>query len=227
MEYGIDELKKELRILLDQNRVSTKLISAGDYDALAMDEIIEGRILDAARFVTQVAPMHMLSDVVKEIDTSVVNKTVGSGPSFTIPLPNDFLRLARFCMEEWGHPVFNAFSSSSPSYAMACNGYSPVGTKHHPLVFLSADSSEKMLEVFCKGCEGYVFKDCLYVGIPEVDDKEKKIKIGEIAKTPTMYYAAYLAANSIQDVETAKRMIEVCKGMLFSNAEGTERMLNE
>ena len=226
MEYGIDELKKELRILLDQNRVSTKLISAGDYDALAMDEIIEGRILDAARFVTQVAPMHMLSDVVEEIDTSVVNKTVGSGPSFTINLSDDFLRLARFCMKGWGHPVFNALSPSSPSYAMACNEYSPVGTKHHPLVFLSTDSSNKMLEVFCKGCNENIFTDCLYVGIPKLDDKNK-IEIGEIAKTPTMYYAAYLAANSIQDAETAKRMIEVCKGMLFSNAEGTERMLNE
>lgn len=226
MEYGIGDLKKELRILLDQNRVSTKLISADDYDALAMDEIIEGRILDAARFVTQVAPMHMLSDVVKEIKTSNVNANVGSGPSFTIPLSDDFLRLARFCMKGWVHPVFNALSSSSPSYEMACNEYSPVGTKHHPLVFLSTDSSNKMLEVFCKGCTENIFTDCLYVGIPKLDVK-KNIDIGKTVKTPTMYYAAYLTANSIQDAETAKRMIEVCKGMLFSNAEGTERLLNE
>ena len=51
---------EEIRVILDQNKVSTQLLDAGDIDTLTLDEIIRSKIVDATRVVVLNAPNHLL-----------------------------------------------------------------------------------------------------------------------------------------------------------------------
>lgn len=51
MRYEVSELKREIRIALDQNMTSSQLLATGDIDTLSLEEIIESKIVDAARIV--------------------------------------------------------------------------------------------------------------------------------------------------------------------------------
>ena len=51
MLYSVSELKKDIRIVLDQNMTSEQLFESGDIDTLSLEEIIESKIVDAARLV--------------------------------------------------------------------------------------------------------------------------------------------------------------------------------
>ena len=44
MIYDVNELKREIRIALDQNKTSDQLLTSGDIDTLSMEEIIESKM---------------------------------------------------------------------------------------------------------------------------------------------------------------------------------------
>ena len=60
MRYEVSELKREIRIALDQNMTSSQLLATGDIDTLSLEEIIESKIVDAARIVENQAPSYLL-----------------------------------------------------------------------------------------------------------------------------------------------------------------------
>ena len=64
MEYGVEKIKQEVRVALDQNMSSDALLSISDIDTLSLEQIIESKIEDAAKIVTRDAPSYLLdSDV--------------------------------------------------------------------------------------------------------------------------------------------------------------------
>lgn len=60
MFYLLDNLKKSIRIALDQNNSSDLLVGIGDIDTLTLEEIIASKIVDAVRIVTADAPSYLL-----------------------------------------------------------------------------------------------------------------------------------------------------------------------
>ena len=120
MNYNVAELKQDIRIVLDQNNTSAQLISTEDIDTLTLEEIIESKIVDAARIVQRDAPSHLLDGGTVFPSASQVvswDSQAGYGPG-SVPLPEDFLRLVCFKMSDWDHPVYTPIYEDDPLYKM-------------------------------------------------------------------------------------------------------------
>jgi hypothetical protein len=213
MIFSVDDIKRDVRIALDQNNSSTPLLDTGDIDTLTLEEIIESKIEDAARIVTRDAA-HYLLDGGKAFGESVgwdVREGYGSG---YILLPNDFLRLVSFQMSDWSYPVLNAISEDDPMYALQQSRYGGVrGNPQKPVVALSQQPIGLVLQFFsCAAGEGTFVKRATYMPIPKIDNAG--ITISEKLKPAVVYYAAYLVALSIGNGDLAAVLLNTSKELM-------------
>ena len=56
VEYAVSDLVKEVKVLLDRNQESAGLLAPSDSDTLSQAELIESKIVDAARIILSDAP---------------------------------------------------------------------------------------------------------------------------------------------------------------------------
>lgn len=213
MIFSVDDIKRDVRIALDQNNSSTPLLDTGDIDTLTLEEIIESKIEDAARVVTRDAA-HYLLDGGKAFGESVrwdVREGYGSG---SILLPDDFLRLVSFQMSDWSYPVLNAITEDNPIYALQHSRYGGVrGNPQKPIVALSQQPIGLVLEFFsCAAGENTFVKRATYMPIPKITDGE--ITISEKLKPAVVYYTAYLAALSIGNGDLAATLLNTSKELM-------------
>jgi hypothetical protein len=213
MVFSVADIKRDIRIALDQNNSSTPLLDTGDIDTLTLEEIIESKIEDAARVVTRDAA-HYLLDGGKAFGESVrwdVREGYGSG---SILLPDDFLRLVSFQMSDWSYPVLNAITEDNPIYALQHSRYGGVrGNPQKPIVALSQQPIGLVLEFFsCAAGENTFVKRATYVPIPKITDGE--ITISEKLKPAVVYYTAYLAALSIGNGDLAATLLNTGKELM-------------
>lgn len=179
MIFYVDDLKREIRIALDQNMNSAPLLDVGDIDTLSLDDIIESKIEDAARLVMRDAPLHLL-DGGKAFGESIhwySREGVGGG---YIALPTDFLRLVSFQMSDWSYPVNVAITEDHPLYPLQSSRYAGIkGNPQRPVVALSTQPIGLVLEFYsCEAGEGVYVKRATYLPIPKiypvlVEDKGK------------------------------------------------------
>ena len=168
MLYDIEDIKREVRVCLDQNMNSEALAELeGDENTLALEEIIESKIADAAYLVLMSAQPDKLGDVAKPLDETA---TIAAKPPYkgVLPLPADFARLVRFKLSGWRYAVFEAFSATSPLYGEASSEFGVFGTKDRPAVFLAPSVDGAVLEFFCAASAGDKLDGCLYAARPNV-----------------------------------------------------------
>ena len=60
VEYAVSDLVKEVKVLLDRNQESAGLLAPSDSDTLSQAELIESKIVDAARIILSDAPEDMV-----------------------------------------------------------------------------------------------------------------------------------------------------------------------
>lgn len=58
--YAVSELVKEVKVLLDRNQETSGLLTPTDSDTLSQGELIQSKIVDAARIILKDAPASML-----------------------------------------------------------------------------------------------------------------------------------------------------------------------
>ena len=213
MTDQIENIKRDIRIALDQNMVSTQLISTADIDTLTLDDIIESKIEDAARLVMRDAPLHLL-DGGKAFGESIKGfsrEGVGGG---YIALPSDFLRLVSFQMSDWSYPVNVAITEDHPLYPLQSSRYAGIkGNPQRPVVALSSQPIGLVLEFYsCEAGEGVYVKRATYLPIPKIADGE--ITFSEKLRPAIIYYAAYLTALSIGNGDLATVLLNTSKELM-------------
>lgn len=202
-DYDINELKREVRITLDQNSTGGQLVSLADIDALMLESVIESKLTDAARVVEMNAPEYLLSPGKDADDTSVEWEVGNMG---TITLPEDFMRLVVFEMSDWERPVVNAISATDPMYALQKSRWSGLkGTPERPVVAVVPGESGNVLEFYTCTDVGESVRMFQYVPIPKVDESGK-LCLCERLKNAVVYYAAYLVALSMGENELAQAL---------------------
>lgn len=212
MDYSTDLLKKEIRIILDRNQTSDQLITASDIDTLSIDEIIESKIVDAARFVESNAPSYMLNggqplgtttDGVTSYNISW-KSAVGNGMG-SIILPEDFMRLVAFQMTDWSRPG-TVITEDTPEYAMQSSRYPGVrGCPQKPVVAIVPRSNGLILEFYsCTAGTSVSVKHGRYLSIPAITDGT--ISLCEKLKDAIEYYAAYLTCITLSDMTAAAHL---------------------
>ena len=214
MTYNVEEIKKDVRIALDQNNSSTPLIDTGDIDTLTLEEIIQSKIADAARIVLRDAPLHLLDGGVAFGESIGWHSREGYGSGYIL-LPSDFLRLVSFQMSDWSYPVSVAITEDNPLYALQSSRYGGVrGNPQKPIVALSQQPIGLVLEFYSSAAgEGVYVKRATYIPIPKIEGGE--ITFCEKLKPSIIYHTAYLVALSIGNNDLATTMLNTSKELML------------
>ena len=209
MNYSVITLMDEIRTILDRNKNSEQLINVNDIDTLSIDNIIESKIVDAAKFIEYNAPSYLLGSG-NSLGTSANGETsynvtwksaVGVGMG-SIILPDDFMRLITFQMTDWSRPA-NVITEDSPEYAMQSSRYPGVrGCPQKPIVAIVPRSNGLLLEFYsCTAGDTVTVKHARYLAIPAIIDGT--ISLCDKLKNAIEYYAAYLACITVMDTNMA------------------------
>lgn len=213
MNYKVTDLKRDIRIALDQNMNSTPLFDTGDIDTLSMEQIIESKIVDAARTVMRDAPLYLLDGGVNFGDSIGWFSQVGYGGGYML-LPDDFLRLVSFQMSDWSRAVTNPISEDDPLYARQSSRFPGIrGNTQNPVVAIVTRPSGLVLEFYsCSMGANVAIKHASYIPMPKIDDGS--IDICEKLKPAVVHYAAYLVALTIGQGDAAAALLNISKDLM-------------
>lgn len=210
MEYNVSDIVQEAKVALDENVSSAALNGLGDVDTLKLDEIIESKVVDAARIIESNAPTHLLDSgrAFGEVIGWDSQPGYGSGH---IHLPDDFLRLITFQMSDWDYPVTVAITETDTAYQQQRSRFAGVrGTPQKPVVAIVQQPIGLVLEFYScyTGDEAYI-KFARYIPVPRI--RNHKIDLCEKLKPAIVYYTAYLTALSMGEGDVASAMLATAK----------------
>ncbi len=210
MIYRIRGMMRDVRVAIDQNMRSDRLLDEGDEDTLTLDEIVRSKIEEAAQRIVSSAPAHLL-DGGKPLGDAVFWGNDGSG---RIMLPDDFMRLVVLRMSDWERPVHELLQETDPRYAMQFSRYRGIrGNPQKPVAAIVTRAEGRALEFFaCRDRTAHVAQG-LYMAWPRVD-RSGGIEIPERCYRATVYMAAGLTLASVGEREQAELMTELSRQLL-------------
>lgn len=203
-------MAKAVRVAIDQNKGSRPLILEEDPDTLSLDEIIYAKLADAVRLVETEAPVTMLEAGHDLGDDVHIDERSGKG--FMV-LPNDFMRLISFRMNDWSRTIFNPISESDPEYKVQSSKWKGIyGSPEKPIVAIVQRSEGTVLEFYSVNDPNAVVAQGSYIPVPKID-RDGGIDVSEKCYRAAVYRAASLALASIGD-QLSNTMLEISKSLL-------------
>ncbi|WP_042368865.1 hypothetical protein [Bacteroides neonati] len=199
MNYSIQDIVREVRKALDENEVHASFIE--DVYTLSLNAIIEQKIPDAVRSVTEAAPSRLLDGGVAFATTlNWESGTVGKGMGYAL-LPDDFMRLVIFQMNDWRRPVVTPIEDTDPLYFLQKSKFSGIrGGIDKPICAITTYPTGKVMEFYsCVGGADVTVKVAKYLPFPTI--KNGSIDVCRNLYTPVIYYIAGLVSNTYKDKE--------------------------
>lgn len=201
--YSISELVREVKVILDRNQEKDALLTPEDSDTLSQGELIESKLVDAARIIEWNAPKEKI-DYRLTAREDGTTKEIGGYYYRVEHLPTDFWRLLNVSCEDWERNA-TIIGEEDERAKMVRNKWRVCGTPEQPITVV------KMHETGGSYVESYVMKDkehlpkIVYLPMPEVetDDDGKCLTLCTELKDAIMYMAASLVCVSLGDNDTA------------------------
>lgn len=206
VEYAVSDLVKEVKVLLDRNQESAGLLAPSDSDTLSQAELIESKIVDAARIILSDAPEDMVEG------TSCTNEVTWSDSNGyyvgKMVLPTDMLRILSVKAEGWNRPA-EIISESDDAYKYQNCKYGVRGNPERPIAAIVHTANGKSIELYTskKQDATLVF---IYVQVPSVTT-EQKIILPSVLKDAILYMAGCLTCISLGDTDTASGFLGVAR----------------
>lgn len=211
MVYKILHIMRDVRIAIDENQNSERLIAEEDIDTLTLDDIIRSKIVESVRRVITESPIHLLDGGIPFGD-AVYWRDQGSG---WILLPDDFMRLIIFKMSDWERPVYEPITAADPQYQLQFSRYKGLrGNPQKPIVAIVSRSEGRALELFSCHDTNATVEQAVYIPLPKVDC-DGGIEIPERCYMSVVYEAASLVLSTINQIEQSSRMSELSKQLLI------------
>lgn len=212
----LEDIKEDVRVVLDENKVSDNMMN--ETDTLSVDDIIRSKIEEAVNNVHLMAPTHLLEPGNYFGESIAWDKEWGKG-SGCVPLPDDFLRLVSFKMSDWERPVYSAILPDDPLYLQQSSRFAGIrGNRQKPVCAIVMRATGRVLEFYsCSGGEGATIDMALYiprVAIMKHDEETEGIMICNGCYRSVVYKAAGLAAMSLGEMEKAKALFEISNELL-------------
>lgn len=161
-----DKLTADVRRAIDMNSHDERMLVPPDTDTQDMDSIIAAKALEAARQVLSAAPLRLLEGG-HHIHPSIEWRGGGRGRFL---LPEDFLRLLSFKMDDWAYAVSAPVPQESPAYALLNGPYPGLsGVPERPAVALVRGAEGLWLEFYSCRADGDAVSRCVYVPEPHWD----------------------------------------------------------
>lgn len=210
MIYKLAEIVRDVRVAIDQNMTSERLIETEDMETLALDDIIRSKITEAVRRVECAAPAHLLEEG-HNFGDAVYWEGLESG---WVLLPDDFMRLIAFRMSDWERTVYAALSADDPQYAKQSSRYKGIrGNVQKPVCAIVNRAEGKALEFYsCNSREAYVSR-ATYLPYPCIDGHDG-IDICERCYTAVIYTIAALVLTTYGEDNKASSLNDLAKSIL-------------
>lgn len=204
--YAVSDLVKEVKVLLDRNQESAGLLAPSDSDTLSQAELIESKIVDAARIILSDAPEDMVEGT---SCTNSVTWTDNNGYYVgNMVLPTDMLRILSVKAEGWKRPA-EIISESDDAYKYQNCKYGVRGNPERPIAAIVHTANGKSIELYTskKNDATLAF---IYVQVPSITT-EQKISLPSVLKDAILYMAGYLTCISLGDNDTASGFLGVAR----------------
>lgn len=211
----VSDLIRDVKIILNEN-IQNDPILAVDLNQIELEELINGRIVDAVRSIHEAAPSEMLDDGLDITGTVVTYGGTGAGDhdgTGYVPLPDDFMRLVIFKLATWKRPVVMAISDTDPRYPMQKSRFLGVrGGTDKPVCAITTGIDGKILEFFSVAPGSIVtVEKAKYLPLPKIENET--ILVCNKLYTSIIYECAALVSLTFKD-EIAKSFFEIAKSYL-------------
>ena len=206
VEYAVSNLVKEVKVLLDRNQESAGLLAPSDTDTLSQAELIESKIVDAARIILSDAPEDMVEGT---SCTNAVTWTDSDGYYVgNMVLPTNMLRILSVKADDWNRPA-TIISESDDAYKYQNCKYGVRGNPERPIAVIVHTANGKSIELYTstKKDAAVAF---IYVQVPSITT-EQKISLPSVLKDSILYMAGYLTCVSLGDTDTASGFLGVAR----------------
>ncbi len=197
MLYGLEDIKRDVRVVLDENQVSDNMMQ--DIDTLSLNDVIVSKIEEAAKIVILNAPNYMLEPGHNFAKTVAwASGQVGLGWGWTI-VPDDFLRFVSFKMSDWDCVVYEAITADNPIYKLQKSRFAGIrGNIHKPICAIVMRPYGRTLEFYsCKGGKDVFVENAVYMPIPKIENEA--VEICERCYRSTIYMIAALTAGNLDN----------------------------
>lgn len=206
VEYAVSDLVKDVKVLLDRNQESAGLLAPSDSDTLSQAELIESKIVDAARIILSEAPEDMVEGTAC---TNEVTWTDSNGYYVgKMVLPTDMLRILSVKAEGWNRPA-EIISESDDAYKYQNCKYGVRGNPERPIGAIVHTANGKSIELYTSKKQDATLA-FIYVQVPSITT-EQKISLPSILKDSILYMAGYLTCVSLGDTDTASGFLGVAR----------------
>ena len=204
--YAVSELVKEVKVLLDRNQESAGLLTPTDSDTLSQGELIQSKIVDAARIILKDAPASMLDGKTFDGLNTAWAETNGAYVG-TVYLPSDMIRLLDVKASDWNRSA-EIITEEDDAYKIQCSRFGVRGNPERPIAALIHNSGNRYLELFTSKSNTATVS-LTYVGMPFIS--EGNIDLPETLKDSIVYMAGYLTCISLGDTDTASGLLGVAR----------------
>ena len=206
VEYAVSDLVKEVKVLLDRNQESAGLLVPSDSDTLSQAELIESKIVDAARIILSDAPEDMVEG------TSCTNNVTWTDSNGyyvgNMVLPDDMLRILSVKAEGWKRPA-EIISESDDAYKYQNCKYGVRGNPERPVAAIVYTANGKSIELYTSKNNDATLA-FIYVQVPSITT-EQRISLPSVLKDSILYMAGYLTCVSLGDTDTASGFLGVAR----------------
>lgn len=206
VEYAVSDLVKDVKVLLDRNQESAGLLAPSDSDTLSQAELIESKIVDAARIILSDAPEDMVEGA---LCTNAVTWTDSNGYYVgKMVLPTYMLRILSVKAEDWNRPA-EIISESDDAYKYQNCKYGVRGNPERPIAAIVHTANGKSIELYTSTKQDATLA-FIYVQVPSITT-EQKISLPSVLKDAILYMAGYLTCISLGDTDTASGFLGVAR----------------
>ena len=204
--YAVSELVKEVKVLLDRNQETSGLLTPTDTDTLSQGDLIQSKIVDAARIILKDAPASMLDGkTFNELNTAW-DESNGAYVG-TVYLPSDMIRLLNVKASDWNRSA-EIITEEDDAYKIQCNRFGVRGNPERPIAALIHNSGNRYLELYTSNSNTATVS-LTYVGMPSIS--EGNIDLPETLKDSIVYMAGYLTCIRLGDTDTASGFLGLAR----------------
>lgn len=215
-ELAYIDIQKNVRTILDYNKVSAALDSMDEFSALDIDSMIKDSVSPALMQLMMMAPLEI-------VEQSVTSKTLALAASGLSPveiqLPDDFLRFVSCKLTSWKYPVTELSAMGSKEHQRQYGEVEGLkATANNPIAVMDySETSGKKTLILFNGVKGDTEATCNYVGIPE--STTTGIALSERLHVPLYYIVASLVCEILKDTQKSQYMMQTARSLMTS-AEG-------
>lgn len=215
--YVVSTLVKEVKVILDRNQESAALVP-DDSDTLSQGELIQSRIVDAAKLILTDAPSELVEGAMLT-DGKVLWQSSHGAYVGKVQLPSDLIRILSVRVSDWIRPG-KLISEEDDEYKLQSCRFGLRGNVERPVAAIVHIGGERYMELYTSNTNDATL-DLSYVKLPDISND--MIGLPQGLKDAIVYMTAYLVCVSLGDSSTAEGLLSVAKNLAgIANVEPSQ-----